>query len=348
MRKNWFYMLMLMAMSVMPLTSCENNDDSKPKQHDPESDADQTEIVGFDGLEWLQSSIVVLDDNNEVLRRVYGKPLDESQPTVISVPVKNLTTAEQIFKSWIAPKKELIQVDGGYDYYLTDAEGNAQGSVAFRAVESEPGVIARMTVGNGTALKQISEVKFINSDLWPENDAIEIYEAGRIYHIESLRLAWSFSAPNNDYYGAVSSTILPFYCIQGNTNGQEAILVWLSPDENIDESHPTPSGYINRNLYHHLPPVSHAEKVMEFYNANYALWEKMLNEMEALGYEWKAKSGGETTGNSEFLLNEYNEDKGKIKCLDLDKKKGEINDVYDWSWFKYRYMYIRIFPAAIN
>ena len=93
MKKNWIYLFLLMAIAVMPLTSCDKDDESmndKPKvedPHDPTSDADQVPIKAYDALEYLQGSLVVVDANNEVVRRVYGKPLDESQPTVISVPV---------------------------------------------------------------------------------------------------------------------------------------------------------------------------------------------------------------------------------------------------------------------
>ena len=43
MKKNWFYLLLLMAFTVMPLTSCDNDDEPKPEeQYDPMSDADQS------------------------------------------------------------------------------------------------------------------------------------------------------------------------------------------------------------------------------------------------------------------------------------------------------------------
>lgn len=165
MKRNWLYFFLLMAAVVMPMTSCDNDDDA-PKQedmHDPESDADQVAITGYDALDWLQNSIVVVDENNEVLRRIYGKPLDESQPTVVSVPVTDYAEAEETFLGWVAPGKEATKVEGGYKYNLTDAKGQAQGSVSFQAVEGEPGVIARMNLGEGTTLKQVTEVKFVDA-----------------------------------------------------------------------------------------------------------------------------------------------------------------------------------------
>ena len=129
MKKNWFYLFLLMAITAMPLTSCDNDDDEpKPEeQYDPMSDADQCPIEAYDALSWLQGSLVVVDSNNEVIRRIYGKPLDGSEPTVLSAPVAGYGTAERIFLSWVAPGKEATKVEGGYDYHLTDAEGAAQG-----------------------------------------------------------------------------------------------------------------------------------------------------------------------------------------------------------------------------
>ena len=107
-----------MAAAAMPLTSCEKNDDPKvetEQQHDPKSDADQTAIISYDAMEWLQGSLVIVDNKGEVVRRVYGKPLDESQPDVISVPVISYDIAETIFLGWVAPGKEATKVEGGYD-----------------------------------------------------------------------------------------------------------------------------------------------------------------------------------------------------------------------------------------
>ena len=79
-----------MAIGVMPLTSCdkENEPQNEPEQedqHDPTSDSDQVKVTGYDALSWLQGALVVVNEQGEVVRRVYGKPLDASQPDVISV-----------------------------------------------------------------------------------------------------------------------------------------------------------------------------------------------------------------------------------------------------------------------
>lgn len=340
MKKNFFYMFLLMAIAVMPLTSCDN-DDSQPEK-------DRREVKAYDALEWLQGSLVVVDENNEVLRRVCGKALDESQPTVVSVPVADYDAAEKLFLGWVAPDKEATKVNGGYDYNLTDAHGSEQGSVSFRAVDGDASVIARVTVAEGTDLKQVTEVKFVNANLWPENESTGKYEAGKIYRLNERRLEWSFSSPNNDFYGWPTTEELPFYCIQGNTNGKEAILVWICPDENEASIHPWPSGYINRDLYVHLPSVPEAEKVLEFYNANYAAWEKMLKEMDALGYLWSPNPdwGGETTDRSEFILNSYDKKEREIKYLDLDGKTAKFRYASRSSWYYYRYMLIKTYPPV--
>ena len=272
MKKNLFYLFMLMAVAAMPLSSCEKDPEKEgDAQHDPKSDSDQTKIATYDALSWLQGSIVVVDDNDKVIRRIYGKPLDESQPDVISVPVAGYGAAEIIFLSWVAPDKETVKVDGGYDYMLTDAKGKDQGSVSFRAVDGEPGVIARMTVAEGTDLKHISEVRFIDYDLWPENAAYEKVEAGKIYQMEDYELKWEHLGwiDNPEFnYKDPKLTKLPFYCIQSNTDGKQGILVWLSPDLDDSGAHPRPYYYVREKAYNYLPTVPEARAVLDFFNSN--------------------------------------------------------------------------------
>ena len=347
MKKNWIYLFLSMAI-VAPLTSCSNDDDEpKPneeQEHDPTSDEDQIEVTGYDALAWLQGSLVVVDENGEVVRRVYGKPLDESRPTVISVPALNYAAAAKTFLGWVAPEKEVSEVDGGFDYYLTDAEGKAQGGVSFRAVEGEAGVIARMTVAPGTDLKQVTEVQFVDAESWPENAATPVYEAGKIYNIDAHVLKW-VDILDWDFQPEIAS--LPFYCVQGNTDGKEGILVWLCPDANDRMQHPRACFYMEiGNRY--LPTEAEAKKVLDFYDNNNASWKQMVKEMDAKGYMWSPQSGSGTTGNSEFMFG------GEVvwwgmatmMCLDLDEDKGSIDRVVHFSPFSYRYMHIRIVPPV--
>ena len=217
MKKNLFYFIILTAVAAMPLTSCQKDEGPQKEeqgQHDPASDADQTPITAFDALSWLQGSLVVADDNGEVIRRVYGEPLDESQPDVLSAPVADYAAAEKTFLSWVAPNKEVTKVEGGYDYHLISADGKAQGSVSFRAVEGDARIAARMTVAEGTDLKKIREFEFISRDLWPENAVIPKVEAGKIYFYDDHVLLWG-DPPLRPKDTATYKRI-PFYCIQGN------------------------------------------------------------------------------------------------------------------------------------
>ena len=348
MKKNWFYLFMLMAITMMPLTSCDKEDEPTPNEenlHDPTSDADQTPVTGFDALEWLQSNLAVIDENGNVARRIYGTPLDASQPSVLSVPVDNLADAQATFLNWIAPGKEATEVEGGYDYNLTDADGNAQGSVSFRAVDGADGAMACMTAAEGTGLKLVSEVRFIDAGLWPENDETLEVTAGEIYELEDYVLSWSGSFTLT--FNTPELKSLPFYCIQGNTEGKEGILVWLCPDSNTKLDHPNPYYYFDTEAHNYLPTEPVAEKVVDFFNNNYAFWNNMLAEMDLRGLKWSPQDGSGTTGNSEFMLNEtYG--KGDILCMDLDKEgKGGLVWV-DNSPFRYRYMHIRIIPPVGN
>ena len=95
-------------------------------QHDPRADDDLTDIKGYNSLSWLQGNIAVVNKKGEVIRRIYGKPLDPSRPDVISAPVSGYDAAKDIFLSWVAPGKNATPVDGGYIYDLTDAEESHQ------------------------------------------------------------------------------------------------------------------------------------------------------------------------------------------------------------------------------
>lgn len=339
-------MFLLIALAVMPLTSCDKDpQEDIDEQHDPESDSDQIQITAYDALSWLQGNIVVVDGNGEIIRRICGKPLDVSQPDIISVPVADYDEAEKIFLGWVAPDKEAIKVDGGYDYNLTDAEGKAQGSVSFRSVDGADGAVACMTVAEGTDLKQVSEVRFIDVDLWPENDETLEVKAGEVYELEDYVLSWSGKLSLT--FNAPELKSLPFYCIQGNTEGKEGILVWLCPDSDTKLDHPNPYYYFDTDAHNYLPTEPVAEKVVEFFNNNYAFWNNMLAEMDLRGLKWSPQDGSGTTGNSEFMLNETH-GKGDILCMDLDKEgKGGLFWVNN-SPYKYRYMHIRVIPPVGN
>lgn len=111
--------------------------EEEQSQHDPASDEDQIEIAGYDGLEWFQNSIVVVDTKGKPERRIIGEMLDPSDTTILSVGVNDLKMAEEIFLPWVAPGKDVNKVNDGYDYSLTDYDGSTQGSVAFRIIQLE-------------------------------------------------------------------------------------------------------------------------------------------------------------------------------------------------------------------
>ena len=342
MKKSLFYLFMLMAVAVMPLTSCE-----KESQDEEQVEEIRLPITTYDALSWLQDNLVVVNENNEIIKRIFGEALDESQPDVISIPVADYGAAEKLFLTWVAPKKEATKVEGGYDYNLTDMNGQAQGSVSFRSVAGEAGVLARMSVAEGTDLKQISEVNFIDSKLWPENAAYEKFEAGKIYYRVGAVLRWTPGLFSNTFNG-YKTDLLPFYCIQGNTDGQEAILIWISPDYEDDDYvyHPRNKYYLE-DAYYYLPTEPQAQKVLNVYNNNKALWNKMLNEMDALGLQWSPQEKGSNV--SEFMLQKYSRirETELIGCLDLDESVGEIYQVSVGGLFAYyRYMNIETIPAV--
>lgn len=348
MKKNLCYLLILMAIAALPLTSCEKaTQKEEATKHNAGSDSDQIENPGYDGLSWLQGGLVVVDEYGEVYRRVYGKPLDESQPDVISVLVKDYDAAENLFLSWVAPDKEAAKVEGGYDYNLTSAVGKAQGAVSFRAVDGEAGVLARMNVAEGTDLKHIREVNFVSAALWPENDEIEKVERGKIYY----KKAYLFPGKNSRY----DFESIPFYCLQGNDNGKEGILIWLSPDADNPRKHLDLVGYINGGCLYHLPTEAEAMKVLTLCKQQPSHWTHMLYTMKANGINWYPGDDGlvnSETGNQEFVLNAYHETwlgVDATKILDMDEEDVIIAAADTWtSPYLYRIIHIRIIPPYVE
>ena len=351
-------LLMMAAMVSFAFISCEKNQESKDDeigQHDPASDADQIEITGYNGLEWFQNSIVVLDENCKPERRVYGEMLDPSDTTILSVCVSDLKMAEEIFLSWVAPEKDVNKVNGGYDYNLTDRDDNPQGSVSFRHADGRDGILAKVTVGRNTDLKCFSEINFVSEQAWPDNSDNKKYETGKTYVIraQALKIDNCPEQPDPELYMHIVCMMpytadLTFFCIQGNTDGKEAILVYLSPDLNDRLANDQPWSYVYWNAHKHCASLPEAEKVLKYYTENYESWEAMIDYMESLGHAWDWHSGWSTTGNEEFILNSYDEKAGTIKVLDLDRKEGKIEDVSLGSWFDYRYIFVRTFPPYIE
>jgi hypothetical protein len=351
------FLMMMVAMVSLAFISCDKNQEPNGDeigQHDPASDADQMEIAGYDGLEYFQNSIVVLDENGKPERRVYGEMLDPSDTTILSVCVSDLKMAEEIFHSWVAPEKEVNKVNGGYDYNLTDYDGTPQGSVSFRNADGNQGVLATATVGADTDLKCFTEINFVSTQAWPENSSNQKYESGKTYVIRANRLQRQQHPIQSDDPDDPYICMFPlpkdltFFCIQGNTGGKEAILVHLSPDANSRDAHGRPSEYISYNAHKQCASLPEAEKVLKYYTEYYQFWEAMIDIMENKGEKWDWHFGLDTTGNEEFILNSYNKEAGTIKILDLDDKKGKISDVDIHSVYHYRYMYVRIFPPYVK
>ena len=259
----------------------------------------------------------------------------------------------------MAPDKEVNKVDGGYYYDMTDYDGTPQGSVAFRNADGNQGVLATVTVGADTDLKCFTEINFVSSQAWPLNSSNQKFEYCQTYVIRASHLSIEQSPvqPNDWYWEDGNLTCMvpswprdhTFFCIQENTDGKEAILVYLSPDVNDRHAHGRPKDYIDYNAYKHCASLPEAEKVLKYYTENYEYWEAMIDYMEDVkGEKWDWHLGSSTTGNEEFILNSYNEKDGTIKVLDLDSKTGKIIDVDVASCFTYRYIYVRIFPPYIE
>ena len=109
----------------------------------------------------------------------YGEALDEGDPTVLSIGVKSLEDAEDLFRMFVTDTLHLTSyVAGNLTYTPVSRDGKQQGEINFTA--GADGCIARVTFSDDIPQDLVSEVRFIDKKLWP-NNAESPYIVGHEY-----------------------------------------------------------------------------------------------------------------------------------------------------------------------
>ena len=109
----------------------------------------------------------------------YGEALDEGDPTVLSIGVKSLEDAEDLFRMFVTDTLHLTSyVAGNLTYTPVSRDGKQQGEINF--IAGADGCIARVTFSDDIPQDLVSEVRFIDKKLWP-NNAESPYIVGHEY-----------------------------------------------------------------------------------------------------------------------------------------------------------------------
>ena len=151
-------------------TSC--SDDEKGSPTTPESQP----VTEFDEVEYVQNSLVRVDEEGKFLYRVCGEPLDDADTTHLYVGVKDLAEAQELFRS-LFPQGTNIEKDGDNLRALLKADA---GTVQFTASSAKDGELGRVTFATQPALQLVSLLHIIDETAWPENDESIFVEGDKI------------------------------------------------------------------------------------------------------------------------------------------------------------------------
>ncbi len=169
----WMTLALCFAVSGSLMTACDDDDDDNKAPQEVSGPAT------YDGLSYFQNNLVVVDeDGNFVSRGAYGEILNEADTTVLSIAVSSADEAKKIFKSWLPDGAECIENGNRLIYSPKSENGQSQGTI-YLTPQGDDITLATVTFDQGTNIKFVSQVNFIEKSAWPNNDE-SIYPWGAI------------------------------------------------------------------------------------------------------------------------------------------------------------------------
>lgn len=241
--------VMLVATVLMGCTSIDDNPVVPTTVHqdgdDSDGPAEYLRPVAADGLAAFMENIIRRDSLGDFASYGYGRPLDEADPSVLSVGVESLEDADGIFRSFIADTTNYVSIGTGNITYMPhDSLGNKQGEIYLTA--GGDGCIARITFSDDTPIDRdlVSEIRFIDKKLWPDNDAPR-FIVGHIYAYAEDWTNWNNRGDNvqglfvditdadvkdqgsDDHYRSHEVGV-KFLCVRDESYGNSAMLFWAS------------------------------------------------------------------------------------------------------------------------
>lgn len=249
-RAKWMLIsLCLMASPVF--TSCSDDDDEPSKPDYPEEEM----VYRFDQQQFLQESIVKVDDQGNFVIRKYGRALDEADTTRLSMKAATMEEARESFKTLFSTDVTFEENGGKLIASLKDENDKAQGTVTFEpVVGAEDGAIARVTFNTTPAMLYVSEIRYITA--WAENDDAYIspFEIG-----ESVRRNVDVGYERGER---------TFVCIREAEPGSCGVLVYIS-----DKHHPGKGHDDGKDVF---ADKSDARLVSEIMRSNWNYYTNLL------------------------------------------------------------------------
>lgn len=179
MKKNNFYALLasvMLAATAGLITACTAIDNPVSNPTYEEEDVYE---APEDPLGDFMANFITTDSLGNTVLGGYGEALDEGDPTVLSIGVKSLEDAEDLFRMFVTDTLHLTSyVAGNLTYTPVSRDGKQQGEINF--IAGADGCIARVTFSDDIPQDLVSEVRFIDKKLWP-NNAESPYIVGHEY-----------------------------------------------------------------------------------------------------------------------------------------------------------------------
>lgn len=160
------YVASILLMGVFLCTACSKDEDVLQ-----EPTEDVAEIQRHQ-LKYLQESIVRVDSVGNVLSRPLGVMLNDADTTILSVGVKNIEEATELFKTLFTEEQAFKQSGQTLSTEIAD------GSVAFSPVSGSH-ILAR-AIFDVPSLYHISKIDFILQSAWPVNTEESAFKFGDV------------------------------------------------------------------------------------------------------------------------------------------------------------------------
>ena len=157
--------LLLAGVMVLNFTACDKDDENGNGTDDPDA-------LVINPKEYLQNSLVRVDDAGKFMYRVCGAPL-EADTTILYVGVDNLAEAKTLFKDLFVPGTAFSE---SADNISCTLEENG-GTVTFTPASGSDGKLADVAF-SGCNLVAVSSLHFIEKSAWPDNDGSSPYKVG--------------------------------------------------------------------------------------------------------------------------------------------------------------------------
>lgn len=245
MKKLAFYLFMIPLFGI-GMTSCSEEGNGPDMPETPQEDSVYVE----DELAILQNYLVKVDEEGNLVERIWGEVLDEAAPDEVTVGVDSLAQAIAIFKGLFADTT-VISEDGMLATFSVQ-----EGSAELKVANGENGLVAYATF-DVPGLMYVSRINFILNSAWPENATAKGYhKLGAFYEHKGY---------------TDRDKLFKYLCIREYNNGKPALLFAI-------DTNPRQHSWILSDDYNgNMPSEDKAKEISEILRGNWDYYEKHMN-----------------------------------------------------------------------